>query len=222
MECADIAAKYLVSVLLQNAANTKPELVESEMRAKTFAYAERKLEFIKNPVVAEFLGLSGDATFTETDLETSIISNLQKFLMELGKGYAFVARQQHIRTEKQDYYIDLVFYNYILKCFVLIDLKTEKITHQDVGQMDMYIRMYDELKRSEGDNPTIGIVLCSDTDADIARYSILNGNEAVICDKIQTLSCRRRKNFVQRLRRRKQFFICSSRKARSRFIKSAG
>ena len=98
----------------------KPELVESEMRAKTFAYAERKLEFIKNPVVAEFLGLSGDATFTETDLETSIISNLQKFLMELGKGYAFVARQQHIRTEKQDYYIDLVFYNYILKCFVLI------------------------------------------------------------------------------------------------------
>ena len=94
--------------------------------------------------MAEFLGLSGDATFTETDLETSIISNLQKFLMELGKGYAFVARQQHIRTEKQDYYIDLVFYNYILKCFVLIDLKTEKITHQDVGQMDMYIRMYDE------------------------------------------------------------------------------
>ena len=161
----------------------KPELVESEMRAKTSAYAERKLEFIKNPVVAEFLGLSGDATFTETDLETSIISNLQKFLMELGKGYAFVARQQHIRTEKQDYYIDLVFYNYILKCFVLIDLKTEKITHQDVGQMDMYIRMYDELKRSEGDNPTIGIVLCSDTDADIARYSILNGNEQLFATK---------------------------------------
>ena len=161
----------------------KPELVESEMKAKTSAYAERKLEFIKNPVVAEFLGLSGDATFTETDLETSIISNLQKFLMELGKGYAFVARQQHIRTEKQDYYIDLVFYNYILKCFVLIDLKTEKITHQDVGQMDMYIRMYDELKRSEGDNPTIGIVLCSDTDADIARYSILNGNEQLFATK---------------------------------------
>lgn len=87
--------------------------------------------------------------------------------MELGKGYAFVARQQHIHTEKQDYYIDLVFYNYILKCFVLIDLKTEKISHQDVGQMDMYIRMYDELKRSEGDNPTIGIVLCSDTDEEL-------------------------------------------------------
>lgn len=103
--------------------------------------------------------------------------------MELGKGYAFVARQQHIHTEKQDYYIDLVFYNYILKCFVLIDLKTEKITHQDVGQMDMYIRMYDELKRNEGDNPTIGIVLCSDTDDDIARYSVMHGNEQLFASK---------------------------------------
>lgn len=153
-----------------------PEIMKQTQSLVTFEKTDdilQDMEFIKNPVVAEFLGLSGDATFTETDLETSIISNLQKFLMELGKGYAFVARQQHIRTEKQDYYIDLVFYNYILKCFVLIDLKTEKITHQDVGQMDMYIRMYDELKRSEGDNPTIGIVLCSDTDADIARSIVL-------------------------------------------------
>ena len=139
--------------------------------------------FIKNPVVAEFLGFSQNTDFTESDLEKSILSNLQKFLMELGKGYAFVARQQHIHTEKQDYYIDLVFYNYILKCFVLIDLKTEKITHQDVGQMDMYIRMYDELKRSEGDNPTIGIVLCSDTDDDIARYSVMHGNEQLFASK---------------------------------------
>ena len=121
--------------------------------------------------------------FTENDLEKSILSNLQKFLMELGKGYAFVSRQQHIHTDKQDYFIDLVFYNYILKCFVLIDLKTEKISHQDVGQMDMYIRMYDELKRSEGDNPTIGIVLCSDTDEDIARYSVLHGNEQLFASK---------------------------------------
>lgn len=149
----------------------RPELVETEMKNNTSAYAERRLEFIKNPVVAEFLGLSDNTDFAETDLETSIISNLQKFLMELGKGYAFVARQQHIRTEKQDYYIDLVFCNYILKCFVLLDLKTEKITHQDVGQMDMYIRMYDELKRSEGDNPTIGIVLCSGTDNCFANHS---------------------------------------------------
>ena len=142
----------------------RQDLVENEMNELTSAYQKDKYEFIKNPVVAEFLGLSYNTDFTESDLEKSILSNLQKFLMELGKGYAFVARQQHIHTEKQDYYIDLVFYNYILKCFVLIDLKTEKISHQDVGQMDMYIRMYDELKRSEGDNPTIGIVLCSDTD----------------------------------------------------------
>ncbi|MBU5408298.1 DUF1016 family protein [Ruminococcus sp. MSJ-25] len=161
----------------------KKELVEDEMKKLTASYQNDKLEFIKNPLVAEFLGISQNTDFSESDLEKSILSNLQKFLMELGKGYAFVARQQHIRTEKQDYFIDLVFYNYILKCFVLIDLKTEKITHQDVGQMDMYIRMYDELKRSEGDNPTIGIVLCSDTDDDIARYSVMHGNEQLFASK---------------------------------------
>ncbi len=161
----------------------KKELVESEMKELTAPCQNEKLEFIRNPVIAEFLGFSQDTDFTESDLEKSILSNLQKFLMELGKGYAFVARQQHIHTEKQDYYIDLVFYNYILKCFVLIDLKTEKITHQDVGQMDMYIRMYDELKRSEGDNPTMGIVLCSDTDEDIARYSVMHGNEQLFASK---------------------------------------
>lgn len=161
----------------------QPDEVEAEMKRLTGAHQNDKYEFIKNPVIAEFLGMAHNADFTENDLESSILSNLQKFLMELGKGYAFVARQQHIRTEKEDYYIDLVFYNYILKCFVLIDLKTEKITHQDVGQMDMYIRMYDELKRSEGDNPTIGIVLCSDTDEDIARYSVLHGNEQLFASK---------------------------------------
>lgn len=157
--------------------------VEHEMREKTSAYQNDKLEFIKNPVMVEFLGLTPDSSFTETKLETSIITNLQKFLMEMGKGYAFVARQQHIHTEKQDYYIDLVFYNYILKCFVLIDLKTERITHQDVGQMDMYIRIYDELKKSSDDNPTLGIVLCSETDEDIAKYSILHGNEQLFASK---------------------------------------
>ena len=123
------------------------KVIESEMKEKTSSYQNDKLEFIKNPLVVEFLGLTPDTSFNETKLEASIITNLQKFLMEMGKGYAFVARQQHIHTEKQDYFIDLVFYNYILKCFVLIDLKTERITHQDVGQMDMYIRMYDELKK---------------------------------------------------------------------------
>ena len=120
---------------------------------------------------------------SESKLEMAILSNLQKFLMELGKGYAFVARQQLIQTEQRDYYIDLVFYNYILKCFVLIDLKIGKITHQDIGQMDMYIRMYDELKKSTDDNPTLGIVLCSETDKDIAQYSVMHGNEQLFATK---------------------------------------
>ena len=159
------------------------EPVKQEMESLTEKYQKEKLEFIKNPMVVEFLGLTSDTSFTESKLESSIITHLQKFIMEMGKGYAFVARQQHIHTTKQDYYIDLVFYNYILKCFVLIDLKTSKITHQDVGQMDMYIRMYDELKRGEGDNPTLGIVLCSETDEDIARYSVLRGNEQLFASK---------------------------------------
>lgn len=159
------------------------EPVKLEMERLTDKYQKDKLEFIKNPMIVEFLGLTADTSFTESKLESSIITHLQKFIMEMGKGYAFVSRQQHIHTTKQDYFIDLVFYNYILKCFVLIDLKTSKITHQDVGQMDMYIRMYDELKRSEGDNPTLGIVLCSETDEDIARYSVLRGNEQLFASK---------------------------------------
>ena len=175
----NIESQYYYRLL----ASQNPEPVKKEMQELTAPYQADKLEFIKNPVVAEFLGFSADESFTETQLESSIISNLQKFLMELGKGYAFVARQQHIKTEKEDYFIDLVFYNYILKCFVLIDLKTNRISHQDVGQMDMYIRMYDELKRGEGDNPTLGIVLCTETDEDIARYSVLHGNEQLFASK---------------------------------------
>ena len=160
------------------------DLVEKEMLEITAPLQDSdKFEFVKNPVVAEFLGLAPNTDFTESRFEGAIITHLQKFMMELGKGYAFVARQQHIHTEKQDYYIDLVFYNYILKAFVLIDCKTSKVTHQDVGQMDMYIRMYDELKRTEHDNPTIGIILCADTDDDIARYSIMHGNDQLFASK---------------------------------------
>lgn len=125
-------------------------------------------------------------SFSESELESAIITHLQKFLMEMGKGYAFVERQQHIITDTQDYYIDLVFYNYLMKCFVLIDLKTTKITHQDVVQMDMYVRMYDELKRTEGDNPTIGILLCSETSQDIARFSILHDSKQLFASKYLT------------------------------------
>lgn len=175
----NISSQYYFRLLKSQ----KKDLVRKEMEETTKSYKNDKLEFIKNPMITEFLGLGIDSTFTETDLETSILSNIQKFLMELGKGYAFIARQQHIHTDKHEYYIDLVFYNYILKCFVLLDLKTNKISHQDVGQMDMYIRMYDDLKRCEDDNPTIGIILCSDTDEDIAKYSILNGNEQLFTTK---------------------------------------
>ena len=161
--------------------------VEHEMQEKTRQFQQDKLEFIKNPTVLEFLGLPGNKSYQEKDIEKAILDNLREFLMELGKGFAFVGRQQLIRTEAEDYYVDLVFYNYILKAFVLIDLKVGKITHQDVGQMDMYVRMYDELKRGEGDNPTIGILLCSQTDKDIARYSILKGNEQIFASKYKLI-----------------------------------
>lgn len=175
----NISSQYYFRLLKsQNKENVAHEMDELTKNEKY-----NKLEFIKNPVIAEFLGLEPNSDFTETVVEKAILSNLQKFIMELGKGYAFVARQQHIQTEKQDYFIDLVFYNYLLKCFVLIDLKTTKISHQDVGQMDMYVRMYDEIKKSDDDNPTIGIILCSDTDEDIARYSILKENEYLFASK---------------------------------------
>lgn len=137
--------------------------------------------------MAEFLGFKHDTDFTETELEKGLISHLQDFLVEMGRGFAFVARQQHIFTDMGDFYIDLVFYNYLLKCFVLIDLKKGQITHQDVGQMDMYVRMYDDLKRTEGDNPTIGIVLCSETSKDIARYSILHDSDNLFAAKYMPL-----------------------------------
>ena len=174
----NISSQYYQRMLMSQ----HKDMVKREMLEITQPLQDR-LEFIKNPVVAEFLGMSQNPDFTETKLETAILNNIQRFLMELGKGYAFVARQQHIHTEKEDYFIDLVFYNFILKCFVLVDLKTSKITHQDVGQMDMYIRMYDALKRTEGDNPTLGIILCADTDSDIAKFSILHGNEQLFASK---------------------------------------
>lgn len=141
---------------------------------------------IKSPVIAEFLGFKTEGTYLENELESAIISHIRDFLMEMGRGFAFVARQQHIVTETEDYYIDLVFYNIELKCYVLIDLKMGKITHQDVGQIDMYVRMYDELKCQKGDNPTIGILLCSETDEDIARYSVLHDNDRLFMSKYLT------------------------------------
>ena len=178
----NISSQYYYRLLQSQA----KEVVIDEMKQITAPMQGDKFEFIKNPVVAEFLGLAPNAKFSETELESAIITHLQKFIMELGKGYAFVARQQHVRTDMGDFYIDLVFYNYILKCFMLVDLKTEQISHQDVGQMDMYIRMYDELKRTEGDNPTIGLILCSRTSEDMARYSMLKDNDRLFQAKYLT------------------------------------
>jgi predicted nuclease of restriction endonuclease-like (RecB) superfamily len=157
--------------------------VQTEMHDKTNEFQKDSFEFIKNPAVLEFLNLPINLGYTEKELEKALIDNLQKFILELGKGYAFVERQQLIRTETSDFFIDLVFYNYILKCFVIIELKTTKLNHQDIGQLDMYVRMFDDLKKQSSDNPTIGILLCTETDHTIAKYSILNDKEQLFASK---------------------------------------
>lgn len=162
-------------------ASIDKKIVENEMKDKTKKLQAK--EFIKNPVVLEFLDLPTSMSYTENELEKALIDDIQKFMMELGKGFAFVERQQHIRTENSDFYIDLVFYNYILKCFIIVELKTEKLTHQDIGQLDMYVRMYDDLKKQENDNPTIGLLLCTETDGTIIKYSVLNDNKNLFASK---------------------------------------
>ena len=175
----NISTQYYERLLLSQ----KKEPVIAEMQEKAADFQKDRLAYIKNPIIAEFLGLQQQPSLHESTLEEAIINNLQQFLMELGKGFAFVARQQHLRTEENDYFIDLVFYNYILKCFVLIDLKTNKLNYQDVGQMDMYLQLYDQLMKQPDDNPTIGIILCSDTDSDVVRFSSLSKNEQLYASK---------------------------------------
>lgn len=172
-----------ISTLYYNriVASIDKKTVEDEMKEKIKSLQTE--EFIKNPVVLEFLDLPTNMSYTESQLEKALTDDIQKFMMELGKGFAFVERQQHIRTENSDFYIDLVFYNYILKCFVIVELKTEKLTHQDIGQLDMYVRMYDDLKKQENDNPTIGLLLCTETDRTIIKYSVLNDNKNLFASK---------------------------------------
>lgn len=140
-------------------------------------------QFVKDPYIFEFLNLPTDTKQTENNIETALINHVQQFLMELGKGFAFVARQQHIVTDTADFFIDLVFYNYHLKCFVLVDLKTDKLSHADIGQMDMYVRMYNDLKKADDDNPSIGIILCTEKDETIVKYSVLAENEQLFASK---------------------------------------
>ena len=158
-------------------------LSSSDKESNALVEKEDTRDFIKDPYVLEFLNLPEDIKLKESTLEKNIINNLQAFLLEIGKGFSFVGGQFRISTETSHFYIDLVFYNYILKCFVVIDLKTGKLTHQDIGQMDMYVRMFDDLKRGEDDNPTIGIILCSDKEDTVVRYSVLKDSEQLFASK---------------------------------------
>jgi hypothetical protein len=148
---------------------------------------DKSVEGMWDTYVAEFLNVPEDLKGKESLLENALISNLQKFLLELGKGFSFVDRQMRISTETSHFYIDLVFYNYYLKCFVIIDLKTSKLTHADIGQMDMYVRMFDSLKRIADDNPTIGIILCAEKDETIVKYSILKENKQLFASRYKTV-----------------------------------
>ena len=196
----NISTQYYERLLMSQ----QKEPVINEMKAQTKDFDDDKLEFVKNPMVTEFLGMSQVKAFVEEELETAILNNLQKFLLELGKGFSFVERQKLVRTEKDKYFIDLVFYNFRLKCFVLIDLKVGKITHQDVGQMKMYVNMYDKLVRGEDDNPTLGIVLCSETDEDIAEYW-LNDEKNIFMSKY-LLMLPSKKELKQEIERQKALF----------------
>ncbi len=171
--------------LAQTPKSQRQEVID-EMCRLTADYENEKSTFVKNPMLVEFLGLKHREAFTESKLEQAILDHLEHFLMEMGKGYALVDRQMHIHTEDNDYYIDLVFYNYLLKCFVLVDLKTTKVSYEDVGQMDMYLKLFDTYKRPEGDNPTIGIILCSETNSDVARFSTLATNKQMYASKYLT------------------------------------
>lgn len=157
--------------------------VEQEAAIKIQALGKTPREFVRDPVLLEFLGVPSAASLLENDLEQALINQLQAFLLELGKGFAFVARQQRISTESKDFYLDLVFYNYLLKCFVVFDLKRGELSHQDIGQMDMYVRLYDELKRGADDGPTVGIILCTQKDESVVRYSVLHGHEQLFASK---------------------------------------
>ena len=162
----------------------KPKLLaETQVAVQEENQSITTRDFVRDPIMLEFLGLPDTGRLLESNLEQALMDKLQQFLLELGKGFAFVARQQRISTETQDFYIDLVFYNYLLKCFVLIDLKTGHLAHQDIGQMDMYVRMYDDLRRSETDNPTVGILLCGSKDESVVKYSVLDESEHIFASK---------------------------------------
>jgi len=175
----NIKTGYYRRLLSTQQQNTTPVISEAEKY--------NPADFIKDPYVTEFLNVPEDLKGKESLLETALINNLQQFLLELGKGFSFVGRQMRISTETSHFYVDLVFYNYLLKCFVVIDLKTTKLSHADIGQMDMYVRMFDALRRGDDDNPTIGIILCAEKDETIVKYSVLKENKQLFASKYKTV-----------------------------------
>ncbi|MCQ2306100.1 MAG: PDDEXK nuclease domain-containing protein [Bacteroidales bacterium] len=177
-----------------------------ELPSPVIEKGEDPKEYIKNPVVAEFMGFRKDTKFDESEMEQALIDNLQQFIMELGRGFAFVDRQKHIKTDTEDYYIDLVFYNYRMKRFVLFELKTHKLSHQDVGQLDMYVRMFDDIVKGEDDNPTLGVLLCTETDKTIARYSVLHESDQLFASKYMAYMPTE-EELRREIEQQKQFFL---------------
>lgn len=194
----NISTQYFERRLAEQLPANANELVRSE--------EQDPLEYLKNPVVAEFMGFRRDTVYSETELEQALIGNLEKFILELGRGFAFVERQQHIVTDTADFYIDLVFYNYKMKRFVIFELKTHKLSHQDIGQLDMYVRMYDDLIKEDNDQPTIGVLLCTDTDNTIARYSVLHDNDNLFAAKYMTYMPTE-DELRREIEQQKQFFL---------------
>jgi predicted nuclease of restriction endonuclease-like (RecB) superfamily len=164
-------------------ASADKKAVEQEAQTQTLPLAQSTKDFIKDPYVLEFLGMDSKTTYYEQVLEQKLMDNLQQFLLELGRGFAFVARQQRVRTDTKQFQIDLVFYNFILKCFVLVDLKIGALSYQDIGQMDLYVRLYEDKYKIQGDNPTIGLILCSEKDETMVKYSILNESQQIFASK---------------------------------------
>lgn len=167
--------------------HTFQRLLKTPESSALTASAPNALHFLKDPYILEFLGLPEPHDPDERRLEDALVTRLRDFLMELGKGFSFVGRQFRVSTETTHFYVDLVFYNYLLKCFVLIDLKTKKLTHADIGQMDMYVRMFDDLKRGADDNPTLGIILCADKDETLVRYSVLSESQQLFASKYRLI-----------------------------------
>ena len=179
---------------------SKKALIEDEV-----SQAKNSTSFASDPSVLEFLGIPENNESKETGLEGYLVENLKKYLLDSGKGFAFLARQKRIHTEKEDYFIDLVFYNYILKCFVLFDIKEGKLTHQDIGQMDMYVKMCDEREKQPDDNPTIGILLCTEGDEDVVKYSNLSQSDQLYAAKYKTC-LPSEEELKEEIKRQKSFF----------------